>query len=359
MAATTYTINGSSPTAVLEFARPNDVFLQNLSTADTVWLDNSRGVTATSGAPLGAGASKVWTAGMPLFAVAGAGKTVPLCMSDNSGAIVDPSTIAAQILQQGLATSIAQAIYVTGVPPVDRLTDIVPGGGPNSGTMDSGVGFVGPVMDCSAFPSLLLYITDGFVNDSAKMRQIVVRWFADAAGTLPIGTEDWFIPIINGEMSVSVPTRGRSVQFEALALTTATQDAINFWVFGSYRSVPKARFIIENTATDTMTVQVASESITQWAGNASATSSVTGYPKVTAGPGRLTARIGPITTAGEMTLLSFQGTRMATWPLPVSAGVTIIDADVDFPIAPVKITLANNNVAVLSYTVAVTEVGEL
>src|SRR4030042_1826862 len=125
MAATNWTINGDSPTPVTEFALPYDLFLYNADPDNAVYLDDTRGMSAASGAILPPLSTKVWEAGDPCFAICGAGLTARLNVSKNSGDLQNPAAIATSILTQGLAQQIATNIKLLGVPPIDRAAVIV------------------------------------------------------------------------------------------------------------------------------------------------------------------------------------------------------------------------------------------
>ncbi|HXK36327.1 MAG TPA: hypothetical protein VJ553_02000 [Candidatus Paceibacterota bacterium] len=238
MAATNWTINGDSPTPVAEFALPYDLFLYNADPANAVYLDDTRGMLASSGAILPPLSTKIWKAGDPCFAICDAGLTARVNASKNSGDLQNPAAIATSILTQGLASQIASAINLQGVPSIDKLTLLL------DETYDQdGAAHISAQIDVSQYASLVYSF---YANDPATNAvppdpgsNIGFFWY-DSTGTVPIA-QDFVVAYGDNNLFTGFEkTRGRfKVQAPTYKSVLQTYNrpggTVRLLVYGSYR----------------------------------------------------------------------------------------------------------------------------
>lgn len=242
MTARNYTILSGSATPIQEFALPRDVFIVNEDVNNTVYLDTNRGVQSTSGMPLPPQSTKRWIAGDPCFAITSPGQTATLNVSDNAGELNNPSAVATQILNQGLAAQIAAAITLSGVPLVDAPAEL-------SNFSQSVVSTNTPVntgiLDVSRYQSLnfsTLEINAG-TPGIVGCRPWTIQWFADAAGTIVLDIDTFMTPLCTGGfVNVSVPCKGAFFRLSASDAVTTTNATLTIVVYGSYRPRSRQRY---------------------------------------------------------------------------------------------------------------------
>ena len=242
MTARNYTVLDGSATSVQEFALPRDLFIVNTSTTATVYLDTTRGVTATSGMPLPPQSTKRWESGDPCFAICAAGNTATINVSDNAGELANPAAVAGQILTQGLAGQIASAITLSGVPIIDTPAliynnqQVVA-----SNAFPAGTGTI----DVSRYQTVVFSVQEqnlgtlGLIN----IRDYSMQWL-DASGNV-LDVDNFMTSLCSGTfLQAKVPCKGASLIITPASAITTTNATITIQVFGSYRPANKQRWRI-------------------------------------------------------------------------------------------------------------------
>lgn len=237
----TRTINVTTRATLAAGSNPNgygdDVTITNTGTA-TAYLDSDQPDSTTSGQPLSAGSSLTWAKDQPLWTVAPVATT--LVVSENTGAIFDAGAIASQILAQGLAAQIAAAINVVGVPAIESATVLMNFSVVTPAFANPGFG---GIVDCSRYQSLRAYFSETYaIGVILPPRPITVTWYADAAGTIPIGFDAFNVPtgtnaglVPVASALVAVPCRGPFFELSAQAI--GGDSTAGVVVVGSYRPV--------------------------------------------------------------------------------------------------------------------------
>jgi len=100
--------------------------------AVAVYLEDRQQSATDEGRPLSPGSTVIWPASTELWLVAPSATEVRI--SDSAGAMFDAGEVATQLLSQGLPEAIAQQVYVTGAPPVDRMRSLYSATLPQDGT---------------------------------------------------------------------------------------------------------------------------------------------------------------------------------------------------------------------------------
>lgn len=168
----------------------------------TVYLNTDTQPTGpTDGAPLSPGSVVPWDSGASLYAVCPTAGSI--FVSDNSGVPFDAGAIAEQILDQGLAQDIANAISITGTPPIDNLSVIN-----DSGLFGGGSGYVSAPVSAAGWQSIAMTFSNGFPTRINPGR-VSVQWYATQAlnATDILGYDEFFVG--TGTLtSFTTPVRG-------------------------------------------------------------------------------------------------------------------------------------------------------
>lgn len=218
----------------------DDVTVLNTGSA-TAYLNDGSPDSTTDGQPLSAGSSLIWTKGQPLWVIAPAATT--LVVSENTGPIFDAGAIAAQILAQGLASQIATAINVVGVPAIESATILEQFSSVTALNANPGIG--GIPIDCSRYQSLRMYFSETYAIGGAypPPRPYTITWYADAAGTIPVGFDSFNVPtgtnaalVPAASAVVAVPCRGPYFDLGAQSVSVGP-STVGAIVLGSYRPV--------------------------------------------------------------------------------------------------------------------------
>jgi hypothetical protein len=257
----------------------------------TVFVDDEDPLTAPSiGLPLTAGSSLPWDANRALY------MTCPtqgfVTITGNSGIPFDAGAVAAQILTQGLAQDIANAIFITGTPPVDKYTLVA-----DSGSF-TGVYSSLPMLDTTGYQSL------NFVFElalAAVPGQLTATWYA--APTFAASDVIGFDEIIVGTgfiTSATLPVRGPwcFIQLDAGAGGGQLKS------YASYKAVADAYYFGSGfgqiAPAAGVTVGSGSQGMQNWSGNIPVGTTWTWQPDVVAGPQQLVMRY---TNTSAVTLL--------------------------------------------------------
>lgn len=242
MTARNYTVLSGSATSVQEFPLPRDLFIVNQSTTATVYLDTTRGVTATSGMPLPPQSTKRWESGDPCFAICASGETATINVSDNAGELNNPAAVAGQILTQGLAGSIASAITLSGVPIIDSPTQLYDDTqivASNNFPNDTGL------IDVSRYQTVTFSVqetnmgTPGLVS----IRDYTLQWLDSVGNVLDV--DNFMTSLCSGTfLQAKVPCKGSQLRITPASAITTTNATITIQIYGSYRPANKQRWRI-------------------------------------------------------------------------------------------------------------------
>lgn len=162
MSTPVYPIVSTAPFTVFRRQQTQESYnLYNTSpvaTGPPIYLDDSpQAPGTTTGVPLYPGAQLSWEAGKECYAITPAGTTGQLTVSPNSGNYFDPFSLAVNLLTVSpggstLAQQIAQNIFITGAPPVDKMTQLCD----VTFNQDGAFHFV-PTLDVSGYQSVLFW----------------------------------------------------------------------------------------------------------------------------------------------------------------------------------------------------------
>lgn len=314
MTATNWTVNGDAPTPITEFALPYDLFLYNSDPTNPVYLDDTRGMTASSGAILPPLATKIWKAGDPCFAVCASGKTAVLNASKNSGDLQDPAAIASSILQQGLASDIAQQIYITGAPPVDKGTVLASASVVNLPTNTS---VATQLFNMAGFQSFSLNMFETNGTSQNTCRPFEVLWFADAGQTIEVAV-DKYNTCVNGVGANGFPSLALQGAVKApymymvfFAASTTTASTATFTLIGFLRPgvIERAQFgsALTNTSGAVPGGNEGFDHEFVLAGSYGAGTNKIDYPVSWSGPATMFCQVNNTSTSGLVTFTIFHG----------------------------------------------------
>lgn len=163
---------------------PEPLTVYNSGTLDLLVTDDDTGTS--DGFPLSPGTTIVWDAKRPLAAqvVAGEVGTGTLVVLDNSGAVSNPSAIAAALLVGGLAGAIASAIAISGAPPLNAYNVIGQPSVLNAGSLTSPT--FAP-QDVRKYNSIVATVhmsplVGSFTTSKPAYRSMAFQWFTDNNG---------------------------------------------------------------------------------------------------------------------------------------------------------------------------------
>lgn len=241
MSITSYPIVTAYFSVVLPTGLPTELTLYNLSTTETLNINDS---TNGSGFPLSPGASVSWDAGKPLYASCATSAT--LVVMDNGGTISNPATLAKLIVSSGLGQSVADAVAISGAPSIDS---------PNAFPQYTGgpTGINKAVYDISRYQSAHLYL---FAAESppnaAHFWTVNVQFWATADTGFSTGVvlrtvtatvcdsanTYWTLPAIGKTMTVTVaplvgPAASAQVTLNVTGSFRATEEEFNVQNAGS------------------------------------------------------------------------------------------------------------------------------
>ena len=234
---------GSRGTALIQPGRSqNALVLVNVGST-TIYLDDQNVPNPPeSGQPLSAGSSIPWDAGRALYACAATGQSATLLTSNNTGVPFDAGAIAGQLLAQGLATDIATAVYLQGVPLVDNPTILVQG----NTTTNAGLQVPVTDLDISRYSTLTV---STLLNDSFSAPAPTSYGYAYILQRPEIGgfitdfknfgfLADHHLPLgVNSVSRFDIPARGRVMDLQLGCTAGGKNLAYN--IVGSYRQTDR------------------------------------------------------------------------------------------------------------------------
>jgi len=304
--------------------------------ATTIYVNNEDPISDPSaGQPLTPGSSLGWDADRSLYMTCPTSGTVTI--TENSGTLMDAGAIASQIISQGLADDIASAIYISGIPPVDRYT-LVQDTGVVTGT------YFSPMIDVTGYQSMNVVYQNGATI--ANPGNISITWYAAPTFLLAdvIGFDDFFVG--TGILTnLSVPIRGPFYQVNFFGGAGGGQMKS----YGSYKAVQDEYFIGLGSASANGTVAGGgSQGMQHWNGSIPIATNWTWQPDVVACSQQLVMRY---TTTSQVTLLMRIPTNI--YPVVTYAAETNLPTvngqtqtyNLVLPPCPVELSLTNTHAA--------------
>jgi hypothetical protein len=258
----------------------------------------------------------------------------------------DVTNIAGQILAQGLAGQIANAINVVGVPPIDRPEQVYT----NSIVLALGGTFTSPVIDASEFNSLTVSVDEvnGAAGSCAVARMMYVWTWADAAGAIFMSGEAYsYMPSSGWVLVTPNMLKGPyvQVQFEALA-AGAANATIDISLVGSYRTTgSQARVELGNSmAGGGMTLARATGDLGDWIAEGNwAIGAVEEYPCVYGGPATFGWNVGALTNQSYIYMYEvYSGGTLWALTLPVLAATQRGSMSIIMPVHAVRFRFTNS-----------------
>lgn len=302
----------------------------------TVFLDDEDPVGDPSkGLPLSPGSSIPWDADKALYATCLTSGF--LTTTGNSGIPFDAGAVAAQILTQGLAQDIADAIYISGAPPVDKFTQMY-----SSGTI-SGASVTSPQIDTSAYASLFINISNGFPTRLVP-GHFSIAWYSSGADpAFPtvklIATDEFYIG--TGVITeVRVPVRGALAVINMVGGT----GSCSYDVYGSYKAVDRLTYLGEGFQSLNGTVDGNGHmGVQTWSGTIPIGTTWLWNPDTSAGPARLTLRYTSVSTT--TIILRAVGTNLPLTTYVGASGLGTVSGQTDvyellLPPQPLELSLA-------------------
>ena len=342
-----YQISDTAPTKVIpEQSYWDSVLIINDGT-QYVWLGNDSTVNINTGFPLGPGSNKLWEGRQALYAICAPGLATSLRIIDNNGAMFDVTNVAGQILAQGLAGQIANAINVVGVPPIDRpevvYADVI--------HLAMAGNFDTPIIDAAAFNSVTIDVNEvnGAAGSCAVARYFYVWTYADAAGAVFM-SGDVYSYMPSGGYVLITPNmlKGPYIQlsFPALGAGAAFGD-ITINIVGSYRSTgSQARVEIANQMAGSG-FTIASGDFGNWIAEGSFPNGAsTEYPIIYGGPATFGWNVGALTNQSYMYIYEvLSGGTLWAQSFPAGATTQRGYAQIHLPLHAIRFYFSNSQPA--------------
>jgi hypothetical protein len=300
----------------------------------------------SAGQPLTAGSSLGWDADRSLYMTCPTSGTVTI--TENGGTLMDAGAIASQIINQGLAQDIADAIYITGTPPVDKYTQL-----DSSGNIPPASGYDTPWLDVSGYQSIVINFNNSFSGGAAlNPGTLIVEWNADAFGAVTLAFDQATAgsSIIAGDYTTWIlPVKGPFVQVRVISASGGAGASMR--IYGSYKAVSKSSFTAPNDGSVSGTVEGSEVAgFATWAFTVPVSTTVTWQPPTVAGHAKLLIR-GFNATPGTMTMLfrtlgtvaAFTSMAAETGLVPTAA--TVLQYDLILPPGPLLMSMQNASAA--------------
>lgn len=207
-----------------------------------------------------------------------------------------------------------------GTPSVDRLTQVYED---TAIALASGAAAAIPVQNVSQFQSLQVFSQESpgiYVGTLPRLHSIA--FYADAAGTKPLGTYAFRVPVQGGILNGQIPVLGPYMIYSLAAVATGNATSVNMRIFGSYRPLTRPRVRMECSIAETMTIRVAfGTGTTVYTGTVLAGNTLSAFPSHWVGPATVMIRSGPIAAnPAELAILDLTtAQRLDSIYVPVSA----------------------------------------
>lgn len=353
--STPYTIGPNGPNfgsafqAVLPAGKPHDpVTIYNTGQA-TVYLDaENQPQDTTGGSPLTAGSTLPWDKDLPLYAYCPTSTT--LILSENGQIPFDAGAIAAQIITQGLATQIANAINVVGIPPIDRYTIL------DTSPALSGNGYASAPINSSGYQSIQMVWQNG--GSRIVPGRVSLQWYADAGLTLAnfLGFDEFIV----GTGSITQFTTAVRGAYFQIVIDNAGADTGSgvLKTFGSYKVAASTLYKAQGAGSVTGALEGSTDlGVQTWSGTIPPAGVWTWQPGVVAGDAHLILRF---TTNGTLSyLLRAPNTIFALTTYLSGSGLAVTTAnpiisDVFLPPIPAELSMTNGGGADLTFRATLT-----
>jgi hypothetical protein len=243
-----YTLQGDTRQAIAPSGAQSALTLNNADNSATIYVAENPGL---NGFPLLPGMTIGWDSGRPLWAWADVGTAPILYALDNAGQIVNPKAIADLILAGGLASAIASAISLQGVPVVDKPVILYDSG------ITAAFNFSAGPIDVSKYASVyvLLQTEVGVQNNTGFV--VTARLTTSAGGyifgsyegivvsKIPgfiVGGPNGPILITRETVLLRLPVVGDTLDVRAGVLfgtASPTNNDVRVVVLGSLKTLPK------------------------------------------------------------------------------------------------------------------------
>jgi hypothetical protein len=331
-------LNGTGR-ALLRPGQIKDTFtIYNIGTT-TVYLNTDNQPTGSAdGAPLSPGSVVPWQGGKSLYATCAT--TGQIFVSDNPQVPFDAGAIAAQILDQGLAQDIADAIKITGTPPIDTNVLINSTTNPNNGNTAVG----SAIIDVSQYQSINLVCT-AFSDPAINVRMDVV--WRDSTGVATF-TESVFVGT-GGRTLSAMAVRGPKASFSVI-IAGAVGAPATIKVFGSYKSVQSTYCVLSGYGEmgNGQLDGLYETGFQTWYGTIPVSTTWVAQLDHVVGPAKIIMRYVSTNTAGVTRLVRTPNTiyglttYLAESAMPTTAGLMQYD-DIVLPPVPLEISMANTS----------------
>lgn len=319
--------------------------LKNNDTTNIIYVgESTTKCQQGQGLPIGPLSTVVWDAQRPLWAVCptlvGTAQ-VSLTAVSNTGAVFSPGDLASQILTQGLAQQIANDIFITGTPPVDKYTLLN-----DSGLFGGGAGYTSAIVSTAGYQSVALTFANGFPTPILP-GEVSITWYATQGGAVTdiIGYDDYIVG--TGALSQMIfPVRGPFYR----VVVTGTTGGGQLKTYGSYKAVQNVsgNLLGAGSATGTV-VGGGSQGIQSWNGNIPASTTWTWQPDVIPGQWQIDLRWTNGWAANNNTTLLRVPTNiypLVTYLSPYIAAGVANQTDiftVNMPPVPAELSIANGS----------------
>lgn len=350
MATHNITISSVNPVQLLSSANLNVSTVANLDAANSVWLSSDPGGGAGA-IELTAGSTLSWDSMRSLYAYVVAGTTVKVLVLDNGGTFNNGVAVANALTASGLAASIANQIYIAGVPAVDNPALL-------SFSINANIdGYTTGSLNIARHQSITV-----IVSGAGTIGRDVNVFMDGAISTDPNYT---FVAQFGGVTTFVFPANGSSLTVSVNGIGSAFVGTVS--VTGSYRTVSRAYWKYSNSASGTRENQAIAAlggalvtdvpGFFSWAGTNPANTATINYPPKFARNGRVHFTCQHNGGAGTFAVGINDGLSTA-WLMPSKTFAVAADYAYDFNVGyrPFSIQFACNGLIGTAYFTLTTEV---
>lgn len=230
MSVQTYPVSSPTPVGIYPAGQQGALTVSNDSVTATAYLSD---LPNNNGYALRPGAAITWDAGKALYAYVAVGSPATLTVIDNGGALFSPKAIADQLSAGGLATEIANAITLNGIPTIDVPTRIAAGSVYTTGTAQLGAG----TLNVSRYTTLILNTTESFTGSPNVPRRFEIIFYHSGAAS-----ERRVIWLAAGTQTYRFPVEGDAVAIIAWG-NSVTTEGIGWTLEASYKVTPTPEYV--------------------------------------------------------------------------------------------------------------------
>lgn len=227
--STQFTIGPNGPTsgsalqAIYQPGRAHDPITIYNTGPDICYVDDENPLNSSQGQPLPNGSSLPWDEDRPLYIVCPT--STGITISANTQVGFDAGAVAAQLIDQGLAQDIANAISITGAPPIDNLALLT--------TVTLTNGQSSAILDTSAYQSVQIVMGPSIPNSNTRVE---LEWL-DSTAAVILALDEPFCGTSGPSTSNTFAgfiCRGPRLQLNA---NITTGNSVTVRVYGSYKSL--------------------------------------------------------------------------------------------------------------------------